>query len=597
MAINYSRRSLFKMLGSRIENSSDPLFEKYRRKNYSGRKSAASIDARVRPLSSGLAPYSGPFLVGEASHLLRRIQFGAKKADIDTLVPLGMNGAVNLLLTVPSTIPSPPINNYEPSRPNTGLTPLAYGADWTQNVLDNSLDSRGVNIARMSSLQQWNISLAVNQELNIIEKATLFWFHFIPTDVVDLRTLGSTLIVHSARVSYHYIALLRENCLGNFKSLIRKISLSPAMMFYLNNNINSKTAPDENFAREIMELFTLGKGSNSKYTQEDVVQAAKVLTGWRVQGLNTATVTSTFNINLHDTSNKQFSAFFDNKVINSNGAAELDEFIDMIFSKSEVVSEYICRRLYRFFVYYDIDDAIEANVIKPLAKVFVDNNWEILPVLNVLFKSQHFYDIANRGVYIKTPFDVVIGTIRNFNATTAVTDSTNYAAQYAVWGSLDGLSKPMEQESLRVPNVSGWVPFYQSPSFHEYWINSNTVQKRYAFTESIFKGILKNYNGLGTRIEIDAIGWIKKFPNTICADPDLLVNECIKYLLPIDLSVSVKNTLKTQHLLSNQIENYYWTNAWNAYIANPSTANTNIVKPRITNLLKSISQLAEYQLM
>jgi uncharacterized protein (DUF1800 family) len=370
-------------------------------------------------------------------------------------------------------------------------------------------------------------------------------------------------------------------------------------MYYLNNQVNTKTAPDENFAREVMELFTLGKDPLSQYTQDDVVQAAKVLTGWRVKNLNTLAPTTTYDDTVHDKTTKTFSPFFNNTIINGTGANELDAFVDMIFSKSIVVSEYICRRLYRFFVYYDIDANIEANVITPLAQVFVANNWNILPVLDKLFKSQHFYDIANRGAYIKSPFDLVIGSLRTFNVNSTVSDPTNFNAQYSLWENFNnGFLLPMEQGMGSIPNVSGWNAFYQQPSFHEYWINSNTTQKRFTFLRDIFNGYSRTYNGLTTKIEVDVIAWVKQFPNVICEDPDALVDQCVKYLLPIDLSTTVKNTLKTQNLLSNQIENHYWSDAWSSYISNPTnTTNLNTVKTRLKSLLSTITQLAEYQLM
>ena len=387
--------------------------------------------------------------------------------------------------------------------------------------------------------------------------------------------------------------------MGNFKILIRNIATQPAMMYYLNNQANSKNAPDENFARELMELFTLGKDPLSQYTQDDVVQAAKLLTGWRVKNLNTLAPTTTYDDTLHDKTTKTFSSFFNNTIIKGTGANELDAFVDMIFSKSVVVSEYICRRLYRFFVYYDIDVNIEANVITPLAQIFVTNNWNIFPVLESLFKSEHFYDMANRGAYIKSPFDLVIGSLRTFNVNNTVADASNYNAQYSVWDNVNaGFLSPMEQAMGAIPNVSGWNAFYQQPSFHEYWINSTTTQKRFSFLTSIFNGFNKTYNGLTIRTEVDVIAWIKQFPETTCANPDALVDQCVKYLLPIDLSLTVKNTLKSQNLLSNQIDNNYWTLAWNNYTANPTnTTYTNTVKTRLKSLLLTITQLAEYQLM
>jgi uncharacterized protein (DUF1800 family) len=597
MATQYTRRSLFKILTTRNSNSEDPLFEKYRRKNYSTRRYSTSEIARVGPVNSGLSPYSGSWTISEATYLLRRTQFGFKKADADSFVTLGMAASVNALLNFTNTTPSPPLNNYQPTAADENSLP--YGMNWTQNVFTGSAGGT-TNTNRTRGLASWSVGLALNQELNIREKMSMFWYHFIPIDFTSVRISQNSFCGNnSARICYDYMKYFRENCMGNFKTLIRNMATQPAMMYYLNNQANSKTAPDENFAREVMELFTLGKDPLSLYTQEDVVQAAKVLTGWRVKNLNATPTNTTYDDTLHDKTTKTFSSFFNNTVINGTGANELDAFIDMIFSKSVVVSEYICRRLYRFFVYYDIDANVEANVITPLAQVFVANNWNITPVLDTLFKSQHFYDMANRGAYIKAPFDLVLGSIRTFNVNTTVTDALNHNAQYGIWNDFNSsLLLPMEQSMGAIPNVSGWNAFYQQPSFHEYWINSTTTQKRFSFLTSIFNGYNKTYNGLTTRIEVDVIAWVKQFSNETCVDPDLLVDQCIKYLLPIDLSTSFKNTLKIQNLLSNQTDNIYWTTAWNNYIGNPTNNTfTNTVKTRLKSLLLTITQLAEYQLM
>lgn len=598
MATQFTRRSLFKIVFSRKLNLEDPLFEKYRRKNYSIRHNVASKTARVGPVTSGLSPYSGTWTINEATYLLRRTQFGFKKADADLVVSQGMTAAVDALLNFVNTLPSPPINYYQPIFADENS--LAYGSDWTQNVFTSNSIGGTSNTYRTRALAAWSLGLGVNQELNIREKMTLFWYHFIPIDFNTVRASQNTYCnTNSARICYDYMHYFRQNCMGNFKVLIRNMATQPAMMYYLNNQANSKTAPDENFAREVMELFTLGKDPLSEYTQNDVIQAAKVLTGWRVKNLNAYPTTTTYDDNLHDKTTKTFSAFFNNTVINGTGANELDAFVDMIFSKSVVVSEYICRRLYRFFVYYDIDVNIEANVITPLAQIFVANNWNILPVLDSLFKSQHFYDMANRGVYIKSPFDLIIGSLRTFNVKTTVADAANYNAQYNIWNDFNvSFLTPMEQSMGAIPNVSGWNAFYQKPSFHEYWINSTTTQKRFSFFSSIFNGYNKTYNGLTTRIEVDVIAWVQQFPNATCVNPDLLVDQCVKYLLPIDLSTTVKNTLKSQNLLSNQTDNNYWTSAWNNYTGNPTnTTYANTVKTRLKSLLVTITQLAEYQLM
>jgi uncharacterized protein (DUF1800 family) len=611
--VKLSRRALLgkvlKSLSKQVQEK-DPLFEKYSRKIYNGRRYSSLTNKkrivagkeifekeRVNPVTSGLAPYTGSWGIAEALHLLKRTGFGFKKADVDTLTGLSFDAAVNLVLNVSTTPPPPPVNYYNNFKPDENGLP--YGADWTNDPFTTYDKGGDTNQNRTTGLAAWSLGLIFNHDITIREKMTLFWYHFIPIDFEIIQQSSNEYAGNnSARICYKYMKMFRDNAVGNYKSLIRNMATQPAMMFYLNNQANTKTAPDENFAREIMELFTIGKDVANAYTQADVVQAAKLLTGWRVQNLNSNAEVTNFVADRHETSNKQFSAFFNNRVIPNSGAAELDLFIDMLFSKDKIVSEYICRRLYRFFVYYDIDDNIETNVIVPLAQHFVANNWNILPVLERLFKSEHFFDMANRGVFIKSPYDVIVGSCRTFNINYNVSDPTNYDAQYEILKRFNWGLGEMEQTMGRIPNVAGWQAFYQKPSFHEYWINSNSIQRRYGWMRYMLYGFDITQNNLTTRIEIDPVAFIKQFSNTICQDPNLLVNECVKYLLPIDLSLAQKNLIKTQNLLTGQTSDYYWTEAWNNYIADPNSMEfITQVKNRLKGMLLTILELAEYQLM
>ena len=602
MKNKYSRRNLLKKIFRLRKEELDLLFEKYKRKNYSQRNyvpvAENSTTNRIGAITSGLAPYSGTWNKATALHLLRRTQFGFKFSNVANFEQAGLNASVNSLISFSNTSPNPPVNFYQNVYSDEGNIP--YGGDWTQHAFNSNSIGNTTNVWRTNSVMQWNLGLALNQDLNLREKMTWFWYHLIPIDFNSVRASQNIYCgSNSARICYEYVQNFRTNGLGNYKTLIRNIATQPAMMYYLNNQANTNSAPDENFAREIMELFTLGKDPLSQFTEADVISAAKVLTGWRVQNLNTHPTSTNFVASQHDTSTKQFSSFFNNASISNNGSAELDTFIDLIFSKSQVVSEYICRRLYRYFVYYDIDANIEANVIVPLAQHFVANNWEIAPVLDKLFKSQHFYDMANYGVCIKSPFDLVIGSLRAFNTNYNVSDGTNYHAQYYVWAAINtNFLTPMDQSMGSIPNVAGWPAYYQNPNFHEYWINSNTIQKRAAFINAIFNGFNLNYNGLTTRIEVDVIAWVSQFPSSLISDPNTLVDQCVNYLLPIDLSTTVKNDLKVQNLLSNQTNDGYWTTAWSNYTSSPTNVGyTNIVKSRLKSLLLAITQLSEYQLM
>src|SRR5450432_870823 len=234
----------------------------------------------------------------------------------------------------------------------------------------------------------------------------LFWHNHFVTE---------TNTVDNALFCYQYNMLLRRHALGNFKEFVRAITVEPAMLRYLNGYANSKKAPDENYGRELQELFTLGKGPGSHYTEEDVKAAARVLTGFTVQY---KTFTSSFDPNRHDETDKQFSTAYGNRLIRGikgkEGTMELDELLDMIFSQEEV-SRFICRKLYRFFVYHNIDETTERDLIEPLAALFRKENYEIGPVLEALFSSQHFFDPANFGCMIKSPIDFTIGLCREYN--------------------------------------------------------------------------------------------------------------------------------------------------------------------------------------
>lgn len=607
-----SRRKFLRTLSKSAvgaDNTDDPIFDKYVRKtggrrlngtgmhNFSTEPETASNALRVNPVTSSLAPYTGPWTTWEVLHLLRRTTFGYKKANADALLAAGMNNAVNSILTS-GGYPENPVNWYQNLQPDENNIP--YGADWTNDFFSDWTPGQETNTYRNDALRYWMMGVALNQEPNIREKMTWFWYHFMPVDFEFVFQSNNDYVnTNSSRILFQYMKMFRDQALGNYKTLIKQMAMQPAMMFYLNNQANSAAAPDENFARELMELFTLGKDPLSQYTQNDVIAAAKVLTGWRVRNLNTANASTQFDATKHETSNKQFSAFFNNTLITNSGAAEFDALIDMIFSKQQVVSEYICRRLYRYFVYYDIDQYIETNIITPLAQTFVNNNWNILPVLQQLFKSEHFFDMANRGVIIKSPFDVVVGSLRLFNINTTVSDPANHHAQYLLWGYLNyNRCSQMDQEMGSIPNVSGWSAYYQTPAFHEYWINSSTIQKRFSFLQALINGLSLTENSLTTVLKIDLISYVQQFGNTICQDPNLLVAELVKWLLPVDLSQVQKDSIKSQTLLYQQSTDSYWTSAWLAYLANPAnTTNAGIVTDRLKSLVYTLIQFAEFQLM
>lgn len=535
----------------------------------------------VARTNSGLNPYTGPFGTNEVIHILKRTMFGAAKGDVDYFKTKTLSQAVNELLTVPLLPPLPPVKNYanpaSTSDPDSGV---AAGTTW---VNTNTNDGT-VNSQRITSFKSWWMGLMINQNRNILEKMVLFWHNHFATETTDIGR---------AIWCYQNNAILRKNAVGNYKQFVKDITLDTGMLRYLNGYLNTNTAPDENYARELQELFTVGKGIDNgspPYSESDVKAAAKVLTGWTV---NNTTNTSFFNATKHDSANKQFSSFYNNKVITgrsgATGANELDDMLSMIFATNDV-AVYICRKLYRWFVYYDVDPTTEVNVIIPLAQIFRNNNYEIKPVLDTLLKSEHFFDVLNQGCQIKSPLDMNVGLCREFSV--VFPPSTDYVNAYFMWDYIRSQSGNMQQNIGDPPDVAGWKSYYQAPQFYEIWINSDTLPKRNQFTDILANnGFTRN----GKNIKIDFIAFARSLPNP--GDPNELINDSLTYLFRLPLSQTSRNQLKTDILLSGQTQDYYWTDAWVAYIANPgNTANATIVKNRLRDLYQYLMKLAEYQL-
>jgi uncharacterized protein (DUF1800 family) len=540
---------------------------------------AESSYAGLRRISSGLSPYAGAWTGAEVSHLLKRTMFGAKKADIDYFRSMSVSQAVDALLNI-SPAPPPPIKNYD----NTGIIggdpdlAIAEGATWVNTPSEDG----EANEKRIASWKAWWLSLMVNQDRSITEKLVLFWHHHFATE---------TNMYMNGIAAYQHYVLLHGMALGNFKQLVRGVTLDLAMLRYLNGFLNIKDAPDENYARELQELFTLGKENNPNYTEEDVIAAARVLTGWTI---DKTTETVKFDPAKHDANSKTFSSFYGTTITGRSdataGDTELDDLLTMIFNKKVEVSEFIIRKLYRWFCYYTIDADTERNVIKPLAQLFRDGNWEIKPVLSTLFKSEHFFDPLNQGCLIKGPVDLTVGLCREFNVQFPA--ATDYVNAYNMWGFVQQQAAAMQQDIGDPPGVSGWPAYYQLPQFHEMWVNSYTLPKRNLFSDLL---VTMGYMRDNVMLQIDPVAFTKILPNP--GDPNALINDALIIMYRVPLSAAARQTIKKQILLTNQDDDTYWTSAWTRHINNPSNdADYQVVRMRLQSLYKYFMNLAEYQL-
>jgi uncharacterized protein (DUF1800 family) len=531
------------------------------------------------PPNGGLSAYAGAWTENEVIHLLKRTMFGANRNDINYFKGRTFQQSVDELLNPATVLPDPPIKEYAtPAGAAPPDTNIPQGTTW---VNDNNNDGT-VNSLRRASFKKWWMGVMISQDRSIREKMTLFWHNHFATETNEIS---------NAQFVFQHHSLLRNNALGNFKSLTRAVTIDPGMLIYLNGQFNTAKAPDENYGRELQELFCCGKGPGSLYTEDDVKAAAQVLTGWRI---NNTTLSSYFDSTRHDTKSKQFSSFYNSTLIAGKTGAtagddELNALMDMIFGTQEV-AKYICRRLYRWFVYYDIDSTVETSIITPLANLLRSNNYEIKPVLDILLKSEHFFDVLAKGCQIKSPVDLVVSLCREFNL--AFPPATDYISNYGMYNYLVTWVANMQQNIGDPPDVSGWKAYYQEPQFYEIWINSDTLPKRNQFTDTM---IVNGYTFNGKKLQLDGAEFAKTLSNP--GDPNTLIDDIVNLIFRIDISVASKTQLKTDILLGGQSSDYYWTDAWNLYISTPgNTANTTTVKTRLRDLIKYLMDLSEYQL-
>ncbi len=267
----------------------------------------------------------------------------------------------------------------------------------------------------------------VNSEQQLREK-TAFFFH----GHFACRNLN-------ALYQQDLVNIIRKNALGNFGTMLKEVSRSAAMLTFLNNQQNRKQKPNENFAREVMELFTMGRGN---YTEKDIKEAARAFTGWQFK-LNGEFI---FRENFHDTGAKT--------VLGKTGNFDGDDVLDILLQQKQTAT-FICTKLYRFFVNTEVDE----QKVKWLADRFYKSGYEIAPLLKDIFTSDWFYDQKNIGTRVKSPVDLLVGIRRSIPMQIENEDAQLY------------LQKILGQVLFYPPNVAGWPGGFN-------WIDSSSLMFR-----------------------------------------------------------------------------------------------------------------------
>jgi uncharacterized protein (DUF1800 family) len=512
-----------------------------------------------------------PLQQGDLLHLLRRCLFGIGHKELSFFENKSLDSCLDILLT---SSPKPTMLAQEDPDLIDPMVPR--GKQW----IDAPWENEDIDKKRRIYLRAWWVGQIIHRDYSLTEKMTLFWHNHFVTE---------TEMVKDARYSYRYVTMLRQFAMGNFKKLIRAGTTNPAMLVYLNGNSNNKTAPNENFGRELLELFTIGKKNKQNYTEDDVKAAARVLSGWKddKDALQVA-----FHPELHDTGDKNFSSFFDTAVIKGKkglqGAQETDELIDLVFKKQET-AQFVCRNLYRWFVSSYIDTKVETEIIAPLALIFIANNFEIKPVLRTLLSSEHFFDPAFRGCIVKSPVDFFVGASKQFELILPPLPADTHLCWVHYSYHLGGLGMMIGDP----PNVAGWPAFYQPPKYHQWWINTYTLSFRVKIIDMLTSSEGMNCNG--PRVRIDLVKFVQGFkkPGNI----NSLVDDCITFLCAVEISRTAKDKL-LQILLNHQTNQSYWTETWNKLMANPNdTKHHKTVETILNEFFKSIIGMPEYQML
>ena len=578
-----------------------------------------------------LTPHSGLLGRRGAAHLLRRATFGPTIAQIKTFAGLTAAQAIQQLYH--QTIPDAP-------------PPIAPGetGSW---VITGTTDPEKMEFEYEEFFKRWFIGqmmsagVAAGQSLAYSAREKLvFFIHTHLTAIAEK--------IGSSRAMYFQNQLFRMYALDdvaspvipadkhNFKELTKKICVDNAMLRLLDGTINIRGG-NENFGRELLELYSIGRGLEISdvtaglgpgdyfyYTEEDVRAAAKVFSGFEFdnqfetedpdtllpRGKVRGSVT---NASAHDNNPKQFSVRFGNAIIapdplllngtqatEESALDEISQLIDLIYEQDETAN-HICRKIYRFFMYHDITDTINTNIIQSMAATFRTNGFKIQPVIEQLLTSTHFYnnnstplvDDAFGGI-IKSPLDLITGTHRFFGI--PVPDmSTDVDGFYQETGKIIEATKLLGMDFYQPFDVAGYDAYHQFPIYHRSWITVNNLTNRYNYINKLLP-------------DLDLYQFIRD--NILFAeasDARRLVIDLASFVLPLTDNLTFDTTQDETQLstLTSERLLYFLTKFLDIIDPDPEAAWTNryttqtglaTMEGQLQNLFNAMLQSPEYQL-
>lgn len=477
------------------------------------------------PLAIYIPSPEKPWNARRVGHLYRRLGFGASLEQIQQGLQMSPADLIDHLLDTAADLgpPDPP-----------------YWGGWTLDEYSSNPDPNLVFTHRDELRRRWMGDML---DEGIRAKMALFWHnHF----VTALNTYGCNAFL------WGYFSLIHDNAFGNFRIFAREMGKTGAMLIYLNGNLNVAGQPNENYARELMELFTMGESNG--YTQADIVEMARALTGWRASGYYCDP--PYFDPARHDDTPKTIFGQTSNFTFTTAH--------NLIFStRAEQVSHFITSKLFKHFLYQYPDNA----VINGLAQTFRDNNWELLPVIKQLVKSELFFDDSMMNVRLKNPLESMLNLYKTAGTPASLVTNDR-------WDAMSYWSYQLGQEIFNPPNVAGWKG-------HRNWINENTLTARWNYSSAVAYW-LTTVDESRESLRTLAITLTNESndPATITAAlVDFFLGQTLE---PVHLQAAVIN------FKAGIPENYFQDGSWNLY--------WNEAPYQIVNLLYYLVRLPEFQL-
>lgn len=436
-----------------------------------------------------------PWNAKRVQHLNRRLGFSLSKTALDSALQQSPDSYIDGLFNQAVALGSMPAPSWE------NMTYSQYSDPDTEIPIQHKV------------INDHFIDDMINNGLRA--RFTLFWHNHFVTRLEDYWCPSWM---------YNYYKTIHDYNFGNFKEFVRAIGITPAMLVFLNGYQNTATEPNENYARELLELFTLGV--NNGYTQTDIVNIARALTGYT----NVSEYCAPINFKPSDFDNGQKTIF------GQTGNWGYNDVVDILFQeRGNQIAEYICTKLYQHFVSPDINESI----VLQLATTFINNNFELLPVYKQLFKSNHFFDEIAIGGVVKSPLDVFF----------TFTNETQFNISQDFRDGIIWYSGEIGQYLFNPVDVAGWQGNHD-------WINSSTIIGRWQLFDWYLWDIWNTNQESFRDFAISIAGASQ-------TDPAIITQQIVDYFIPNGLQTPADYTIATDVFKDQVPQNYYDNNLWN----------------------------------